>query len=306
VERVRYFTAAVLAALLLVASAGCGGSEEAEESPKRPGSRPPVTIGTKNFPEQFVLGELYAQALRARGFRVELKKDIGATEIIHRALRRGTLDMYPEYIGVLVAEVARAGVPASAREAYLRAKSFEEDGGFTLLDRTPFANRDALAVKPAYARRHRLESIGDLERVGGKVKVGAPPEFRTRFEGFVGLREEYGLDNLDFTPIPIGDQYRALTSGRIDAADVFTTDGELEDSSLVILDDPENLFGFQNVAPVVSQRTLRAQGPRFARTINAVSALLTTEVMRSMNAAMLRGQDPEAVAARFLREQDLI
>jgi osmoprotectant transport system substrate-binding protein len=302
--RPRWSTPLVAAALCLLALSGCGGNGNGEsEAPARP--RPPVTIGTKNFPEQFVLGELYAQALRGRGYRVVLKEDIGATEIIHRALERGTLDMYPEYVGVLVTEVARQDKPASARQAYVEAKAYEEKRGYTLLDPTPFQNRDAIAVKPSYARRFGLKSIGDLQKVDGSVTIGAPPEFRTRFEGFVGLEELYGLRNIRFRPVPIAERYEALEGGRVDAVDVFTTDGELESSPSVVLSDPENLFGFQNVAPIVSKKALDAQGAGFARVVNGVSSRLTTEDMRSMNAAVLGGEAAAKVADAFLRRHGL-
>lgn len=290
----------LLAVLLLV---GCGddGDKPKDTAPKRP----PVTIGTKNFGEQFLLGELYAQSLRSRGFRIVLKKDIGSTEIIHRALRRGTLDLYPEYIGVLATELAGEKRPDSARMAYLKAKTFEEDAGFTLLRRTPFENRDALAVRADFARREKLSSIPDLAQAGRAISVAGPPEFRTRFEGLVGLREVYGLSNVEFKPMPIGEQYDALESRKVDAADVFTTDGRLTRGRFRVLLDPKNVFGFQNVAPVVSRRVLEVQGPGFARTVNSVSSLLTTEVMRRMNAAVERGQDPESVADEFLRANSL-
>jgi osmoprotectant transport system substrate-binding protein len=300
--------ALLLAALFALGALGCGGDDDDDGGATgAEGSKPVVTIGTKNFPEQFVLGELYRQALERRGFRIDLKRDIGATEIIHRALERGTLDFYPEYIGVLNSEVAgETERLASADDVYEGAKRFEERSGFTLLERTPFQNKDAIAVTPEFARRHDLRELGDLKDAGS-VSLAGPPEFRTRFEGFVGLQEVYGIDNIDFTPLQIGEQYRALDSGSVEAADVFTTDGELARKEYVVLEDPENLFGFQHVAPVVSEDVLREQGPDFARTVNAVSAKLTTDAMQRMNAAVTLGrQAPETVARDFLRQQRLI
>jgi osmoprotectant transport system substrate-binding protein len=290
-----------LALVVVVGVVACGGDDDDGSSAD---SKPVVTIGTKNFPEQFVLGELYAQALEKAGFRVELKRDIGATEIIHRALERGTLDMYAEYIGVLASEVAGETERfEDADDVYETAKAFEEKSGFTLLERTPFENKDAIAVLPRYASQNKLRSLGDLKDVDGRVAIGAPPEFRTRFEGYIGLKEIYGVDNVAFRPMPIGEQYLALDNGTIDAADVFTTDGELERGDYVVLEDPRNLFGPQNVAPVVSEKTLQEQGPEFARVVNSVSERLTTDAMRRMNAAVSLGrQAPERVAADFLAQ----
>jgi osmoprotectant transport system substrate-binding protein len=266
-----------------------------------------ITIGTKNFTEQFILGELYRQALEAKGFRVRLKSDIGSSEIVDRALTAGSLDMYPEYIGVALSELAgRTQRPGSRAQAYRDAKAFEEHRGFTLLAMTPFSDQNALAVLPAYAKQHRLRAIGDLGRVGGPVLIAAPPEFRTRFEGLVGLRRVYGLTRLRLRQLKIGDQYAALNARTADVANVFTTDGQLEKGRYVLLRDPSNLFTFQNVAPVIRRDLLRKY-PALATAIDSVSRRLTTRAMRAMNASVTqRGEAPATVAERFLRQVGLM
>jgi osmoprotectant transport system substrate-binding protein len=298
---------AALAALAFAFAvlAGCGGDSAPTRQP--PPKGPIVTIGTKNFTEQFILGELYAQALRANGFRVRLKSDIGASEIVDRALTGGSLDMYPEYTGVMLSELAgNRERPPSAQVAYRDAKAFQEQRGFTLLAMTPFSDQNALAVTPAFARRHRLHSIGDLARLPGLVEVGAPPEFRTRFEGVSGLRKLYGLDRLRVKVLKIGDQYAELDSGSISVANVFSTDGQLVAGRYVTLRDPRALFAFQNVAPVIRKDLVRRY-PRLARVLDSVSVKLTTEAMRRMNAdAVQRKQPPAVVAQRFLRRVGLL
>lgn len=266
-----------------------------------------MRIGTKDFTEQFVLGELYARALRAQGFRVELKRDVGSSEIIHEALAGGGLDMYPEYVGVLLSEIARRRErPQNAAAAYRAAKTFEEESGFTLLASTPFSDSNALAVKPAFARRHRVHAIADLGRVKGTVRVAAPPEFRTRFEGLVGLTERYGLANLELKPLAIGKQYPALERGEVDVAAVFTTDGKLAGRGYVLLKDPRGVFATQHLAPVISERALRQHGGRLASTVNAVSRRLTTPAMQRMNAAVDEdGRSARSVADAFLRRERL-
>jgi osmoprotectant transport system substrate-binding protein len=301
---------AVLGVALLLLLGGCGGGNGGgggSTTAREAAAGPPLRIGTKNFPEEFLLGELYSQALQAKGFRVELKHDVGSSEIIHQALTGGALDMYPEYIGVLLSEVANdRSRPVNPRAAYRAAKAFEERLGFTLLAMTPFSDSNALAVTPAFARKHRVRSIADLRRVPGTVRIGAPPEFATRYEGLVGLRQRYGLHNLRATPMAIGRQYRALDSGRVDAAAVFTTDGQLVDRRYVLLEDPRNVFGTQHVAPVVSRKALRTHGAELTAVIDAVSRLLTARAMRRMNAAMtLEGRKPRDVAAEFLRRSKL-
>jgi osmoprotectant transport system substrate-binding protein len=171
---------------------------------------------------------------------------------------------------------------------------------------TPFSDSNALAVTPAFARRHGLRSIADLAKLPAPVVVASAPEFRTRFEGLVGLRQLYGLGSLRVQPLQIGDQYAALDSGRVDVANVFTTDGQLGQAHYVLLRDPRNLFAFQNVAPVI-RKVLVTGNPKLTAVIDAVSRKLTTAAMRSMNAAVAqRHEQPAAVAARFLRQVGLV
>lgn len=298
---------ALIAAVATAATLAACGSEPSAP-PRAEAEAPALRIGTKNFTEQFLLGELYRQALEAEGFRVELKRDVGSSELIHEALAGGGLDMYPEYVGVLLSEVAEVrDRPRSAEAAYRRARAFEERHGFTLLGMTPFSDANAIAVDPAVARRHGLRTIADLGRLPGRVRIAAPPEFRTRHEGLVGLRRRYGLRNVSVAPMRIGRQYGALRSGRVRAAAVFTTDGRLADGDLRLLEDPRGVFAAQHVAPVIDRGALRAHGPGLARVIDAVSEKLTTRAMRAMNAAVdLRGERPETVARRFLRGHGLV
>jgi osmoprotectant transport system substrate-binding protein len=161
-------------------------------------------------------------------------------------------------------------------------------------------------VKPDYAEEHDLDSTDDLKRVG-TFRYGGPAENRTRFQGAVGMRRVYGLTNLRYVPVAIDRRYQALDNGEIDVAAGFSTEGQLADKSkYVVLDDPEGIFGFQNIAPVIERDLLRRLGPDFVRTIDAVSAKLTNDALREMNAAVdLRGERPEDVAATFLEESGL-
>ena len=297
---------AALAVAALLALAGCGGSGAPKPSTVAD-AKPPLRIGTKNFPEQFLLGEIFKQALEARGFPVELKANVGSSEIIHQALTDGALDMYPEYIGVLLSEVANVRArPKSPDAAYRRAQAFEATRGFALLAPSPFSDQNALAVKPAYARRHHLRDIQDLKSVAGTVRIGAPPEFQTRFEGLVGLAQLYGLHNAKARALAIGRQYAALDSGRVDVAAVFTTDGQLANGRYVILRDPRGVFGTQHVAPIISRTALSRYGPRLRAIIDSVSRRLTAPAMQRMNAQVQIDRRATAdVAGEFLRGQGL-
>ena len=291
---------ALVVAALAAALSGCGGGGSKESSSSA--QAPVITLGTKNFTEQYVLGELYRQTLAAHGFRVRLKADVGSSEIIDKALTAGSLDMYPEYTGVLVSEIAHdTRRPPSARAAYERAKAFEAKRGFTVLAMTPFSDSNALAVLPSYANVHGLRTIGDLKRVPG-VTIGALPEFRSRFEGSVGLRSVYGVRDFTVKALAFPGRYQALGSGKVSVLAVFTTEGQLSSGRYRVLSDPRGLFAFQNLAPVIRTDLVRKYGKRLTGPLDALSARLTTNAMRSMNAAVdLSGEKPAAVAARFLK-----
>jgi osmoprotectant transport system substrate-binding protein len=287
-----------------VVACGSGDSSSSADPDK-----PTVRLGTKNFTEQYILGQLYAQALRAKGYKVEIKENIGSSEIADKALTSGSIDMYPEYTGTSLSVAAReAELPSTAQATYDAAKRFYAGRGQTLLEATPFENRDAIAVNKAFARKHNLKSTEDLQ-VLSSFKLGAAPEFRTRTAGLEGLRTQYGLDNVEFVPLEIegGGNYEALDSRRVDATDVFTTDAQLASGKYVVLQDPKAVFGFQNVAPVIDDKALKAQGSGFAETLDAVSGKLTNQVMQQMNADVaIDGRSPADVARDFLRENSLL
>jgi len=295
--------------VLAVTLGACGSKKKstAQAPSGQPGKgKPAVTLGSKNFTEQFVLGQLYKQALEAKGYKVNLKNNLGSSEIIDKALTSGKVDGYPEYTGVILSALAHETKrPATGDAAYTAAQKFEAGRGYTLLDKTPFFDVDAIAVKPDYAKQNGLKSVADLKKLGSKVTIGGAPEFKTRFEGLLGMKQVYGVAPT-FKPLAIGLQYKALDSGKINAADVFTTDGQLQGAKYTLLTDPKNVFGFQNVAFIVSKKVEAKEGPGFAQTVNAVSAKLTTEAMRKMNAAVdLDKNDPASVAGQFLKANGL-
>lgn len=305
-------TALALLLLLGALVAGCGSSDgtataERSTAADATDTRPIIRLGTKDFTEQFVLGELYAQALRAGGFRVDVKRSIGSSEIVDEVLTSGAIDVYPEYMGVIVSEIAKEERrPASAAETHRRAKAFQARRGFEVLEMSPGSDRLANAVTPATARRYRLRTMADLGRLG-EYRYGSYPENRVRFQGAVGVREEYGLD-FTFVPLRADRRHEALQNGHVDVIDVGTTEAQLTDRSRYrVLADPKGIFGYQNIAPVISEQAVRLHGPGLARTLNAVTAKLTDSALRSMNGAVeLRGEDPADVARRFLRDNRLV
>jgi len=271
-----------------------------------PAAPPTIVIGTKNFAEEFILGQLYKQALEAKGFNVSYKENIGSTEIVQSALTSGKINMYPEYTGVIVQDVFHHTLSANtAQGTYNLAKQLEAAKGFTLLNPTPFFDTDVVAVTNGTASKYGLHSIGDLKKAGS-FKFGGFPECKTRNTCFVGYTKAYGLTNVSFVPTSM--QYVALDSGNVLAADVFSTDPPLgKGSKYTVLDDPKHVAGFQNVAPIVKTSVLAAAGGTFTKTINAVSAKLSQDAIVAMNKAVLVDkQSPAAVAQAFLKANGLV
>jgi osmoprotectant transport system substrate-binding protein len=305
----------LLFAVLALAMVGCGGDDEeggaqttATGDGGQPGEGKSVTLGTKDFPEEFILGELYAQALEAKGYNVELKKNIGSTEIIDKALTSGEIDGYPEYLGVTVAVVARKNVVAkSAEETYQLAKDFYEGRGQTVSEQTPFFDVDAIGTTTEFADQNSLKTVADLKKLPS-FTVGARPEFKDRFQGLKGMREVYGLTNAKFVQLAQGITYQALDDASVDTINVFSTDAQLASGKYVVLEDPEGVFGFQNVALVIDQDKLEELGgDDFMNIINEVNALLTNEAIIEMNKAVVIDHQAEADVARaFLEANGLL
>ena len=314
------FTTAVAVVGLILALAACGSSKKTTTNATAPATtsgatsasapgagKPPVVLGDKNFTEEYILGSLYQEALQAKGYKVTLKGNIGSSELIYKALQSGQIQAYPEYTGTLLTAVAGiTAPPQSAQAAYQEAKAYLEKHGYTMLNPTPFYDSDAIGTTKAYATAHHLTTIADLKPLGKGVKLGGLPEFRTRAQALVGLEKAYGI-NPTFVPLASGLFYNALDSGQVNVSDVFSTDPQLKSGKYVVLTDPMHVFGFQNVGLIVKQSVLAAEGPAFAQTVNAVSALLTTKAIIAMNAAVaLSKQSPADVAHQFLAANGLL
>jgi osmoprotectant transport system substrate-binding protein len=296
-----------LALIAALAFAGCGEEGGGGGSAQPQGGAARITLGTQNFAEVFVLGELYRQALSANGYTVDLRKNIGPTEPVDRALLDGEIDGYTAYMGTSLSVVAREESSGlDAEETYRRVKAFYESRGQTVSEPTPFENVDAVATTRLFAQRHRLRTIPDLRKLE-RFTFGAQPEYETRLQGLAGLQKVYGLTNAVFKPIALGAQYRALDEGDVDTADVFTTDPTLENGDYAVLEDPERLFGSQHAGLVIDEDKLDRVGrEKFLGIVNDVNRRLTTEVIVGMNRAVESGQDEADVAARFLREVGIL
>jgi osmoprotectant transport system substrate-binding protein len=300
--------AIVLMVAVAALASGCGESKAERGSSQPQGTELTLTLGTKNFIESFIVGELYRQALAADGYNVTVRKNIGSTEVVDQALQRGDIQAYPEYLGVAATVVAGEDVTGkSAADTYRIARDFYASRGQALSQQTPFENVDALATTRYFAQRERLRTVADLRRLD-HFTLGARPEFEERSQGLAGMQRVYGLTNARFKPLAIGSQYTALDEGDVDVANVFSTDGQLATGDYKVLIDPKRLFGYQHVALVIDKDKLdRLGGDRFMRVINTVNQRLTTDQVIAMNRAVdLDKTDVATVTARFLRQNGLL
>jgi osmoprotectant transport system substrate-binding protein len=290
------FGVALILGLVAAAPAAVGGAAAQKATP--------IIVGTKNFPEQYVLGQLYKQALEAAGFDVQYKENIASTELIDTSLKSGKITMYPEYTGIMLSVTfKKKTLPKTAGATYALAKRLYAKRGQTLLTQTPFQDVDVIAVTRATAKKYGLKSLGDLRKVPN-LDLAAFPEWETRWTGEIGAR--YGVKGFDFVPLAGISAYQLLDQKKVLAADVFTTDPQLQSGKYVQLRDPQNMFGFQHVAPVVSKKLVSEYGTKFTSTVNKVSRLLSVKAIAAMNKAVGVDKKPAAdVAAAFLKANGL-
>lgn len=293
-----------LLALLLVA---CGENSERDASQQPQGASLRVTIGTQAFPEALVLGELWRQALAVNGYTVDLRKAVGPAEDLDEALRDGDVDGYVAYTGTVLSIVAGQEVSGlDPEETYDAVAAYYDEQDMVVSEPTPFENKDAIAVTDAWAEANGIGSIADLADLDSFV-LGARPEFEDLYLGLEGLREVYGLDNAEFVAAELGEQYALLDDGGADAVDAFTTDPQLAEGDYTLLDDPELLFGSQNVVMVVDEGKLDSiDAEAFMEVIDTVNAQLTEDAMVAMNAEVTDGRGEAEVARSFLRRVGLM
>jgi osmoprotectant transport system substrate-binding protein len=286
-------------------TSGSGAAASSSTSSSSSSSAGSLTLGTKDFTEEFIVGALYDKALTAKGCKINYKPNIGATEVVDKALTSGQIDAYPEYTGESVATVAGINkTVTSPQEEYNLAKAFYAKRGQVMSQMTPFFDTDAIAVTKAYAAKYGLKTTADLKKVP-HFTLGARPEFLSRQEGAAGMKSVYGVKNFTFKSLALGLQYQALDSGAVNAVDVFTTDPQLASGKYVVLTDPKNIFGFQNIALVVNKDKVNVC-PSLLPTVNAINKLLTTPAIIAMNKAVaIDHQQPATVAAAFLKANNL-
>jgi osmoprotectant transport system substrate-binding protein len=294
----------------------------------------PVAIGSKDFTEQFILGEMYGAVLENAGVEVELKLNLGGTEVAHTALTEGEIDLYPEYtgtglevvLGIPIASVMSgggtpeggatpmaAGSPAAGgssiddRVYQIVSEEYKAQFDLVWLDQVPFNNTQALAVKRSFSEENSVTTISQLAEIAGDLTIVAPSDFVDRPDGLLGLQDYYAMEFGDVLSVAPGIRYQALEEDQAQVVLAFGTDGQISGLDLVLLEDDKGLWPPYHVAPVVRQETLDAN-PGLADALNAIAPLLTDEVMSELNWRVdgPDKEDPADVARSFLEEQGLI
>jgi len=306
---------AVLACALLLAACGdddsgsgdTGGTtgELIERNPANADTE--ITVGSKNFTEQFILGEIYAQALEAAGYDVKKDLNLGSEQIALRALRGGDVDGYPEYTSTALTsffDVEPQDIPKDAEQAVTESQSQFEEEGLVAYEPTPFTSANAVGILTEKAEELGVEKVSDLEGKSQDLTLYGSPECRQRLDCLVGLQEDYGLKFKKFTPVDIGLRYDVLDKGQADLSIIFTTDAQLSTRNDVItLEDDKKVFPPGNVTFVASKDTADKAGPDMKETIEAVQKGLTERVMQELNARVdVDRETPRAVARAYLRE----
>jgi glycine betaine/choline ABC-type transport system substrate-binding protein len=269
-----------------------------------------VTIGSKNFTEEFILGEIYAQALQAAGYTVKKQLNLGSEQIAFKAVKSGQVDAYPEYTGTALTSFfgkQATQVPKDEQQAYQQAKAGFAKSGLTALPPTPFTDSNGVGMLKSKAQKLGITKLSDLTSKGSSLTLYGPPECRQRPDCLLGLQDVYKIKFKKFVPIDPSLRHKVLDSGQADTAVVFTTDGQLAQGKELLLQDDKHMFPPYNVTLVFKDATLKKLGPDAQKTIALVQKGLTTEAMQELNSRVdIDKQTPAAVAKAYLTESGYI
>ena len=306
---------AALAALVL-AVASCGGGSKTSTNAgaqanlirSNPANgKTTITVGSKNFSEEFILGEVYAQALKAAGYNVKTRLNLGSEKVALNAVKDGQVSGYPEYTSTALGSffhVPTSEIPSNANQAYSQAKADLAREGVVAFPPTPFADSNAVGVLATTARRLGLRDISDLTGKSQGLVLAGSPECQGRGDCLAGLEQTYGLRFKQFKPVAIGQRYAVLNNGDANLSILFTSDAQLASlSKYTILKDDKGLIPAGNVTFIASKQLVDRAGPDLLATIEKVQGNLTLPVIQELNFRVDIGkQSPAAVARQYLTQ----
>ncbi|MDF8262815.1 ABC transporter substrate-binding protein [Luteipulveratus flavus] len=310
-------TLMALAAVVTLTVTGCGGGDDnplqsgtgggagggSASSGAGGGSAPAgaIKVGAADFPESQLLAQLYAGALKAKGVNASATDPIGAREAYLTALKDGSIQVMPEYTGSLLTYLDKSATAKDPDQVYAALKT-KLPANQVVLDKSAAEDKNSMVVSKKTADKYQLKSIADLAKHQNDITVAAPPEFKGREQGLVGLKSAYGFTPKSFRPLKSSAVVQALKNGQADAANIFSTDPAIAENNFVVLDDPKKLFGSDNIVPLVA----KANESQVSAALNAVQAKLTTQNLSEMlKQVTVDKKDPDKVAEDFLKQQGL-
>ena len=274
------------------------------------GAKPAITIGSTNFSEQLVLGELYSQILEANGYAVTRKFNLGAREIVFPAVVSGQIDMEADYLATLLAFVDKTATGSTdPKQTFATLQNALKSKNVTVLDYAPAVDQNGFVVTKATADKYKLAKLSDVAPVGNQLVLGGPPECPNREFCALGLKNKYGITFKDFKALDTGGPItvQALVGGQIDVGLLFTSDATIAVRGFVLLEDDKQLQLSDNVAPVVRNDYLSTAGDGFKTLINSIAPKLTTAELTAMNKQVeVDKMDPKVVAKAWLTKVGLI
>jgi glycine betaine/choline ABC-type transport system substrate-binding protein len=322
--KIRAVMAALLALALALTIAACGGDDEKssdsggggssesggtliENNPDNKGKS--ITVGSKNFTEQFVLGNIYSEALERAGYDVKRELNLGSEVVAFKSLKQGEIDGYPEYTGTALTsfyKVKVTDVPKDQQEAFDQVKTELEADDITALAPTPFENTYRLGMTKEKAEEvGNPTTISDLEGKSQDLSISGYPECRQRPDCLLGVEDTYGIKFKKF--VANESPYEVLDTGAADVAFIFTTDANLVTDKYQVLDDDKKLFPPYNISFMIRNDALEKLGPDAQDVIERVQEPLTEDVMAELNSRVdLDKKKPEDVAVEYLRESGFI
>jgi glycine betaine/choline ABC-type transport system substrate-binding protein len=307
--------------LLALILAGCGGSGDPAESTPAGGddaasakeikrnpanAKTTLTVASKDFTEEFILAEIYAQALAAGGYKVRKRLNLGSEKVTFAAIKAGRIDAYPEYTGTALTTffgVPTDKIPKDEQEAYDQAKASFAKQRLIALPPTPFTDSNAVGMTQVRAQELGIQTISDLRSKASRLTLSGSKECRTRLDCKLGLERTYGLKFKRFVPVELSARHAVLTEGRADVSIVFSTDGQIAADDLLVLEDDKKLFPPYNVSLVVNDKAAKAAGPDLPKIVAQVQQDLSTKVMQELNSRVdLDKEKPAAVARAYLEQ----
>ena len=295
----------VVVAVSLLAVAGCGGGQDALQKGSGGGSKGFV-VGSANFPEQLILGNMYADVVEDQGVKVERRLNLGTRDVVFPSLESGELTLVPEYNGALLSYLSKGESDVTSPEETTEELKAELPKGLIALKASEAQDKDALVVTPQTAEKYDLKTTSDLAPVADELIVGGPPEMPDRPDGLPGLKRVYGIEFEEFKPLDAGGPLtiEAIANGDIDVGRMFTSQGIIDARGWIVLEDDKELSPAQNIIPIIRKQD---SSGKIEDALNKLSATLTTEDLKKLNKRVeVDKEDPEVVAKDYLKQKGLL